>query len=292
EALFSGARVPLKRDLPEAEADKYLAVLQKAGARVHKEPDTTASLSLEDTDDHRATNSAEPVSNERMNCPKCNHEQAKSNECSACGIIIDKYLARQAQLAASAPPVLPIGAEPSPYATPRAQVSEELPQYAELKVFSVSGRIGRVRYLGWSAALMFIALLAYGLVAAGMLLSPTLGFILAVPIIIVFLVVSVQIGVQRLHDIGWSGWLWLLNFVPAIGSIFALLMLVVPGNSDANRYGPPPPPNSRSVVVLAWTILLIPILGILAAISLPAYQDYTERAQQAQLQQHSSDTGE
>ncbi|MBB2496705.1 DUF805 domain-containing protein [Aquipseudomonas ullengensis] len=279
ESLFSGANVPIKRDLPEDEADKYLIALQNAGAKVRKEPDLAASLTLVDTE------TPEPAQTVvSMNCPKCGHTQAKSNECSACGIIIDKYLARQAQLAANPPPQPQpaASADPSPYSTPKAQVAEELSDYAELKVFSVQGRIGRVRYLGWSAALLFIAMIVYGLVMGAIALSPTLGIILAIPAAIATIVVSVQIGVQRLHDLGWSGWLWLLNFVPVIGSVLALLLLVVPGNTGANRYGPPPPPNSRGVVALAWSMLLIPILGILAAIAIPSYQDYTERAEQAQ----------
>lgn len=288
EALFSGARVPIKRDLAESEADKYMAALQRAGARVYKEPDLSASLSLVDTDDHRSATHEEPTGLERMTCPKCAHEQIKASECSACGIIIDKYLARQAQLAESAPTAAPASAssEPSPYTTPKAQVGEAQPEYAELKVFSLQGRIGRVRYLGWSVALMFIAMLAYGLVFAGMAMSQSLGFIVAIPLLIAFVVVSVMIGVQRLHDIGWSGWLWLLNFVPAIGTVFALLMLVVPGNAEANRYGPPPLPNSRGVVALACGLILVPIIAIVAAISLPAYQDYVESAQQAQQTQN------
>ena len=66
--------------------------------------------------------------------------------------------------------------------------------------------------------------------------------------------VSIQFSVQRLHDIGWSGWLWLLNLVPFIGSFFPLVIMVVPGNTSANRYGPPPPPNSTAVKVLCCVV--------------------------------------
>ncbi|MNG26661.1 putative major pilin subunit [compost metagenome] len=69
-----------------------------------------------------------------------------------------------------------------------------------------------------------------------------------------------------------------------MGGVFALLMLVVPGTTEANRYGPPPPPNSKGVKLLALTWLLVPILGILAAIALPQYQQYLERAAQTQME--------
>lgn len=289
EALFSGAAVALKRDLTENDADKYLAALQQAGARVHKEQDLTANLSLVATDDHRLADEA-PASDARMSCPKCGHEQAKAIECAACGIVIEKYLARQAQLAEN-PPAAPAavaaasnGSEASPYATPKAQVAEQLPEFGELKVFSVNGRIGRVRYLAWSAAVFFAALGLYLISAMAMAVSTVVGGILMAAIVIAAVVVSVQIGVQRLHDIGWSGWLLLVNLIPVVGGVFALIMMVVPGTAEANRYGPPPPPNSTGAKVMAFTWLLIPILGILAAIAIPQYQSYVERAEQAQME--------
>ncbi|QKE65615.1 DUF805 domain-containing protein [Aquipseudomonas campi] len=294
EALFSGAAVALKRDLTEDDADKYLAALQQAGARVHKEKDLTASLSLVETDDHRPA--SEPVAGDaRMSCPKCGHEQAKAIECTACGIVIEKYLARQAQLAENPPPAPAAiaaasnASEASPYATPKAQVAEQLPEFGELKVFSVNGRIGRVRYLAWSAVLMFAALALYFIAAIGLAFAPVFGWILMAALVIAIIVVSVQMGVQRLHDIGWSGWLWLINLVPLVGSVFALIMLVVPGTPDANRYGPPPPPNNTGVKVLAFGWLVFPVLiGILAAIAIPQYQQYTQRAAEAQMEMPSA----
>lgn len=288
ETLFSGAAVALKRDLPEAEADKYLSALQQAGARVRKEPEASASLGLVETDDHRPAASAAAPSNDSMSCPKCGHEQAKASECTACGIIIDKYLARQAQQAASAAPAS-ASPDASPYSTPKAQVAELQPEFGELRVFSVTGRIGRVRYLGWSMAMAFAAMGVGLLAALGTAISPAIGIILVIALAIGAIVVGVQIGVQRLHDIGWSGWLLLLNLVPVVGGVFSLIMLLVPGTTDANRYGPPPPPNSTGVKLLAWSWLAVFVLGILAAIAVPSYQGYLERAQEAQLEQSAPD---
>lgn len=48
EALFSGQRVVLKKDLPAAEADRYLQHLAKLGARVQAVPSAPALLSLDD----------------------------------------------------------------------------------------------------------------------------------------------------------------------------------------------------------------------------------------------------
>jgi uncharacterized membrane protein YhaH (DUF805 family) len=219
-----------------------------------------------------------------MTCPKCGHRQAKAAECSACGIIIEKFIARQAALSEHAPAVQPqppgdLGkAAHTPYAPPLATVAETLPEFGELEVFSIQGRIGRLRYLAWSLVLMLAALALLGVASMGFAISEIVGSVLIVLVGIGMAVVSVQIGAQRLHDIGWSGWLWLINLVPVVGGVFALLLLIIPGTTGANRYGPPAPPNSRAVKALAWLWLLVPVVGILAAISLPAYQDYAIRA--------------
>lgn len=171
-------------------------------------------------------------------------------------------------------------AEPdSPYAPPRASVGENLPEFATLKPFSVEGRIGRLRFLAWTMVLSLVtlpivgvfALLALGLVAGDSTTGLIIGGIFAFFLFIAFLIVSILFSVQRLHDIGWSGWLWLLNLVPFVGSFFPLVIMVVPGNTGANRYGPPPPPNSTAVKVLCslWIVFFALIFagGMLGGIS-------------------------
>ncbi|MGX9866417.1 DUF805 domain-containing protein [Pseudomonas moraviensis] len=171
-------------------------------------------------------------------------------------------------------------AEPdSPYAPPRANVGESLPAFATLKPFSVEGRIGRLRFLAWTMVLSLVALpivgvfalIALGLVSSDSTTGLIIGGILAVFLFIGFMIVSILFSVQRLHDIGWSGWLWLLNLVPFVGSFFPLVIMVVPGNTGANRYGPPPPPNSTAVKVLCslWIVFFALIFagGLLGGFS-------------------------
>jgi uncharacterized membrane protein YhaH (DUF805 family) len=147
--------------------------------------------------------------------------------------------------------------EASPYAPPRAQVGATWPEFAELKVFTVQGRIGRLRYLAWTLVLM-VAIIAVTGVCAAILTSSLVGGGLLIAIAAIgFFIVSVQIGVQRLHDVGWSGWLLLINLVPFVGSLFPILMMVIPGNSGANQYGAPQPPNTTAVKVLASLWLAI-----------------------------------
>ena len=47
-------------------------------------------------------------------------------------------------------------------------------------------------------------------------------------------------GVRRLHDIGRSGWWWLLIFVPLIGAIMLVYWFVQEGDRFQNAYGPDP----------------------------------------------------
>lgn len=146
----------------------------------------------------------------------------------------------------------------SPYAPPRSAVTQDWPAEGELKVFTVQGRIGRLRYLAWTMVLSFVGMLLAALCFGVLSLSLVAGGLLATVLVIAFLVVSIQMGAQRLHDAGWSAWLLLLNLIPLVNSVFPLLMMVIPGNAGANRYGPPPPKNTRSVKVLAalWVIFL------------------------------------
>jgi uncharacterized membrane protein YhaH (DUF805 family)/rubrerythrin len=272
-ALFNGGNVDIKRDLSENEADQYLKALQSAGAKVRKEQDLAASLSLVETDDHR-TESSEAENNVPMTCPKCGHQQAKAIECSACGIVIEKFIARQAMLAENPPEV--VSAAATPYATPKAAVAEALPEFGELKAFTTDGRIGRLRYLAWSMVLMLACLPLFGIAGGFFAASEILGGLLMVLVGIAVAVVGIMFGVQRLHDIGWSGWLLLVTLVPIVGGVFSLLMFIIPGSTAANRFGPPPPPNSRAVKILALLWVAIIVIAIVAAIALPAYMGYAD----------------
>jgi hypothetical protein len=153
-SLFNGSPVVLKRDLGEDEARQYQQVLQKAGANVRLEAEQTPGLSLSTTGEETAQ-----TADDAMACPKCGHQQARASECSACGVIIEKFLARQATEQASAPGQV----ASSPYAPPRAQVGDIDQEVGELKLFGITGRISRLRYIAWSFVLTMIILPVYGL---------------------------------------------------------------------------------------------------------------------------------
>ena len=173
-----------------------------------------------------------------------------------------------------------------PYAPPRAAVGDNLPEFSTLKVFTIHGRIGRLRYLAWTLVLTLAMLVAGGIIStAGFAVataSPTagiiLGSLLGLALFVAVVWVSVQIGVQRLHDLGWSGWLYFLNLVPFVNSVFPLLLLVLPGNAGPNQYGAPPPRNSTAVKVLAtlWLAFIPVMLAIVVTLGMNGYLDQLE----------------
>lgn len=64
--------------------------------------------------------------------------------------------------------------------------------------------------------------------------------ILAILYSLAVLLPGLAVSVRRLHDIGKSGWMILLNLIPLIGAIWILILMIrdsVPGD---NEYGPNP----------------------------------------------------
>lgn len=51
---------------------------------------------------------------------------------------------------------------------------------------------------------------------------------------------GIALASRRLHDIGLSGWLYLVTFVPYVGGLFMLVVACIPSQPHPNRYGPTP----------------------------------------------------
>lgn len=49
-----------------------------------------------------------------------------------------------------------------------------------------------------------------------------------------------SVTVRRLHDVGLSGWFYLIYFVPIIGGLIVFIMMMLPSESRDNKFGPPP----------------------------------------------------
>ncbi len=170
----------------------------------------------------------------------------------------------------------------NPYTTPTAKVTDPDEEYGKIKVFSASGRLGRVRYIGYSFGLTMLISILFAFLTAAIGVSAGKG--VAASIMVVgygaIIVLSALLTIQRAHDFHSSGWLALLVLIPLVNLIFWF----IPGTDGENRFGRKTPPNGVGVILLACIIPLIFVIGILAAIAIPAYSDYLQRAKAAQVQ--------
>jgi uncharacterized membrane protein YhaH (DUF805 family) len=157
----------------------------------------------------------------------------------------------------------------NPYGAPRAALGDAGEAFQPVKIFAVSGRIGRARYVVYSIVLSLLIMFVAGIATA--LLGP-LGVAVMVVAYIGLIVVSIMLTIQRSHDFNMSGWFSLLALVPLVNMIFWFI------TDGTNNYGPKTPPNSALVLVGVWIVPLVFVGGILAAVSIPAYQDYVKRA--------------
>ena len=165
----------------------------------------------------------------------------------------------------------------NPYTPPRAEVADVgSDEFQEVRIFSISGRIGRLRYLAYTTGISFAIMFVAGMLGAllGPSLLPVITAIAYIPVIIL----SIMFMIQRSHDMDWSGWMCFLGIIPLVG----LIWIFKSGTQGENRYGPRPPPNTTGVKIVAVVFPLIVIVGILAAIAIPAYQQYQQRVQESQ----------
>ncbi len=173
----------------------------------------------------------------------------------------------------------------NPYATPNATVGDFQQEegFGDIKVLTSKGRMGRLRYFYYLMLTGLIGFVLIGLAAMLLSVSPTIGGILVFVLYVALIVINVLLTIQRCHDLDKSGWWSLLLLIP-----FAFLYFYFfPGTKGSNRFGLMPPPNSKGVIIgsILLPILFFVVMGIISAIALPAYQDFVQKAQQAQMQQ-------
>ena len=135
--------------------------------------------------------------------------------------------------------------ENSPYEAPESDVSvvsgKSMLSLKEI-LFSFEGRIPRkVFWLYGVLGLIVVMLLAIGIIAGlAYVLGDWFG-ILAIPLYIGVIWVSLAIQVKRWHDRDKSGWWVLISFIPIIGAIWQLVECgFLEGSQGDNRFGSEP----------------------------------------------------
>ncbi|MFN0300918.1 MAG: DUF805 domain-containing protein [Burkholderiales bacterium] len=167
----------------------------------------------------------------------------------------------------------------NPYIAPKANIARaDAEEYGEVKAFSSVGRLGRIRYIGYSIGLMFLFAVAISAIAA--VAGPKLGVVVMIIGYVVMMIAMFLMTIQRAHDFNTTGWISILVLVPLVNFAFWF----IPGTDGENEYGLKTPPNGVGVTVLAMFVPLAFVTAILAAIALPAYSDHVKRAQNVSAQ--------
>ena len=106
--------------------------------------------------------------------------------------------------------------------------------------FNYSGRARRKEY--WMFSLINFLVYVVLMVVAGVISSPDsmlgAGLIAIYGLAVIF--PSIAVGVRRLHDTSRSGWWMLITFVPFIGGIWFLVLMVLDSKPETNQWGPSP----------------------------------------------------
>lgn len=114
-----------------------------------------------------------------------------------------------------------------------------LKRYAQFE-----GRASRSEYWWFQGFLALVAIPLYALLMlAGYTESQPVMLAVSGVSIIVWLAMVVPllaVTVRRLHDVGHSGWMVLLAFIP-FASIIVLVFMFLPGTPGENRFGSPVP---------------------------------------------------
>lgn len=193
---------------------------------------------------------------EESTCPQCGERQPRRTLCRACGIDMPRFIAAQAEREAEAKQ--PAAPEPAPlqYRLSAGRFND----YPALLGIGRSGRMGRSRYV--AAAMLTWGLFCFAL-ALTIKVPGSFGHWLFWAVVIFTLLQKWRLLILRLHDMGHSGWWARLVLVPFVGTIFALALLLLPGDAEENEFGEasntlgPMPIGGSFALAVAMSFLLV-----------------------------------
>ncbi|MBY0309658.1 DUF805 domain-containing protein [Patescibacteria group bacterium] len=120
--------------------------------------------------------------------------------------------------------------------------------YADFK--GRASRKGYWMFILWYFLVLFGSVFGVGLLqivfmgadaqAGSNIIIPLLFGVLFLGLLLGLLVPVIALHVRRLHDIGYSGWWYLLSFIPYLGGLIVLVLMCLPSQEGTNKYGPHP----------------------------------------------------
>ncbi|NRD21568.1 DUF805 domain-containing protein [Winogradskyella eckloniae] len=112
---------------------------------------------------------------------------------------------------------------------------------------------GRARRQEYWMFVLFNILFAFAtvLVAGALVAMTEIGAFAGIYFIYILGVIipSLAVAVRRLHDIGKSGWFYLVGLIPLIGGIWLIVLFATEGDKGPNAYGPDPKETDSNVTV-------------------------------------------
>ena len=106
------------------------------------------------------------------------------------------------------------------------------------KFFTAEGRLNRQPYI---LRELFLGVMPYVFAfICGILVRPDVAENVALGLQILCAFPCVMLIIRRLHDIGRSGWWWLLALIPFVNFIFGIYLMCKKGEVGSNRFGAEP----------------------------------------------------
>ncbi len=191
------------------------------------------------------------------------------------------------------------GSQANPYQAPNSlNINQQNGQFIKENNstwYHTSGRIGRLRYLAYSMVTPLVLNMGLGMIAgilvailgalfgdSGVMVGVVLYFLAMLPGYAFQLIILPR---RRLHDLNKSGWFLLIMLVPLVNVFFIFYLCLARGDAGENDYGMPNRENQWWHYFLGLLFpVMIAIIGILAAIAIPAYEDYVERSQTSSIE--------
>ena len=108
-----------------------------------------------------------------------------------------------------------------------------------LKKYAIfTGRANREEF--WMYVLVNIVISVIFYILTRIPILRVLFWIVYILFCLAILIPSIALGIRRLHDVNYTGWLMLLCIIPVVNIIVVFLLCVIEGNEYDNQYGPAP----------------------------------------------------